>query len=844
MGFTRRTDAFPSQGYINQIEGVIIVDQPQPGAIQGAGEGVACCIGEFADCTYAVQVASTVGASGNISTLPQPVQIFSGADLISKLGGFDETIGEFGGSLGNGFVELRNKQFTELVVIPVNLASANGARYFRDLPVSYSQSNTTPVVPMQAASLVAGTEFRVGAGRIRVAKTVNFTALAAIATGLGGSIETGSAAVTQPFNSGDAAAKVWQVEAVGPVFTDETAGFNDPTAANFVPFPADVGGHDSIGDYVAIGYGSKFSRLQLNNTGGTAGVGGVVAWEYWNGTTWAALSNVVDGTANFNHAVGNNQVVTFTSPADWAQTTLSGTAAFYVRARVTTAHSTNPVYDQGFIAGTAWSTITRPDGSTGAAVGDILVIGNNNAGAFQPLPAGGNLGAGTYRVQSTPVAGSSTIVVERLDGASFNFVTAGNVPWRLHYGSDADSAPVIVPGNAVPGGYAAADANGYTTPTRPLTDPTGAATDGDYAAGTVLSPASAPPTPSGSSWSPLANLAGRVMPGGSGGLHFQAAVQRINAPQSASLDALYNTAIAALLSEDVPAHDVNIPWAARKSTLNRNALYQTVIQASQIGVGHMAVLAPDLGVNTMLEAISSSDPGVGAIRNERVVYSWPGCVTFIPEAVNFRVKTADGNTTIDGNLDLGMDGFVASLMSVLQPELDIGQTAPPVPGLLAPVLGYQRGLNGSLGIGEYTQLKASGIAALKMDRTAGPIIQSGITTSLTSGQTDINRRRFADFIEDSVAAALQPFVKLPITEQFKASVDTEVVAFLNNLLSPDNPPAQRIVAYSFDNTAGNGTDANANGYYVITASVQMTPIAKSIIFVANVGPNVTVAATV
>ena len=148
-----------------------------------------------------------------------------------------------------------------------------------------------------------------------------------------------------------AALKVWQVDAdAGPGFSDQTTGFNDATDANFTPFPAT----EATSDYVAIGYSTKFNRVVFDNASGTAvqGVGGVVAWEYWNGTAWAALSGVTDGTSGFTAAKSDGQVLSFTAPSDWASTTLNGTAAFYIRARVTTVYSTNPVYDQGFISGT------------------------------------------------------------------------------------------------------------------------------------------------------------------------------------------------------------------------------------------------------------------------------------------------------------------------------------------------------------------------------------------------------------------------------------------------------------------------------------------------------------
>ena len=163
-GFLRRFSFFPPVEVIQQIEGVDIVDQPPPGSVQGVGTGVACVVGEFADMTYAVLVAD----DGTVTTKAQPVQIFSAQDMSDKVGGFDETLGEFGGDMGNGFVDVRNKKFASLVLVVVNLASSKGIRMWRQLPTNKSLTDPTPVVPVQAAQVLGGREFKLGVGRGRL----------------------------------------------------------------------------------------------------------------------------------------------------------------------------------------------------------------------------------------------------------------------------------------------------------------------------------------------------------------------------------------------------------------------------------------------------------------------------------------------------------------------------------------------------------------------------------------------------------------------------------------------------------------------------------------------------
>ena len=152
---------------------------------------------------------------------------------------------------------------------------------------------------------------------------------------------------TEPVNGDEAIGQVWQVDTTPTdVFVDETTDANDAGSGDWVIFTAS----EAIGDYMAIGFVEKFGGFIFDNAGGTAGVAGVVIWEYWNGTAWAALAGVVDGTTGFTIAVTDGQVLSFDVPTDWEKSIINGSAdLYYIRARITTVFSTNPVYDQGFI---------------------------------------------------------------------------------------------------------------------------------------------------------------------------------------------------------------------------------------------------------------------------------------------------------------------------------------------------------------------------------------------------------------------------------------------------------------------------------------------------------------
>ena len=687
-GFIRRFPYVPGNEVLSAIEGVAILDLPPAGSIEGSNTGIACCVGEFADMTYACAVDGT----GAVTEDVRPQQVLTAGDLLNDFGGWDETLGDFADSEGNGFVALRSKVFAGLVLAPVFLASNYGFRFWRELPLCTSTTSAIPVVPVEGAQVAAGREFRsASGGRVRLGKRVVFTALDTITTGVGGATTAAAAAATQNFT----------------------------------------------------------------------------------------------------------------------------------------------------VAGADFSAIVRPDGGIGIKKGDVIVIGNNNIGARQPLAGGGGIGAGTYRVAADAGSGSPTVLtLEQMDGTNFFFVNAATIPYRIHVSSDADSAPVFVVGVTTPGGYKASEAGGYSVPVRPLTNFAGAAVDGTWTANSALTPLSVPTALTGSTADPLSGLTGRTHI--SGAAAFTQNVQAPNAASHASIDTLYQSALARTISDLAPLAEITIIWCARTSATIRSELKSNALAASKVSKGRVAVVAPDLDTVTTANAVSDSSPGVGATRDERVTYTWPGVQISVPEAVNTRISTADGLTTIDGILDVRMDGFLASILSNLNPELNPGQAAEPVPSLMAAVRGVQRGVS-RLELNDYILLKSRGVAAVRMDRTSGPIIQSGVTSSLTSGQKNINRRRFADFIQDSAAARLVQYSKLPITNRNKDSMLGELVDFLESLLSTDNPAAQRIESYSVDPKSGNSKETLAANIYVLIAKVKMLATSDTIVLQTDVGNNVVTA---
>ena len=732
-GFTRRYTFNPGTTVITQIEGIVILDLPPPGQIQGVNSGVACLIAEFQDCTYAV----AVDGNANVTTAPNPVQVFSGADLAAKAGGFDATIGDFGGSMGNGFVELRNKTFAQLIICPVNIASSRAVRQYRKLPWNTGPGNPQPVVPMAAVTVPAGTPFLFGTQQVNSAGPVAFTGLVPYLQGTDGGVIAS---------------------------TGQTEQFQSPSGL----FGASGAGIVQVGDVIVLGGPISTASLASPTGGAFIGAADTQLFGSWTGYPASGLLLLPD----------TGEQIRYTG------VTASGTGPSFV----------------GITRG-----VNGTVGATHAA--GTTIVGINNVD--------------TYRVSA--IQGATSLLLEQQTGANFsanNSFGASGVPWRLHHASDAESGVGID-----------ANAAAYTVPARPLS--------AGVSAGQILAPQVPASAPSYNSWSPLSGLAMVTDP--TVGLVYTPAIQAANPPASASFDALYSAALTAMLSQNLPEATVTLLWASRKSANIRAGLNSNVNSESGFGVGRVCVVAPDLqSVQGTSQAVASADPGVGANRSERVIYTWPPVQTFVPEAVNFSIKGSDGKFYTNGIIDMPADGWLISVLSGINPEWNPGQAGPPVPTILSPVAGLARNAPSNLGINDYIALKQAGICAIRIDRTVGPVFQSGVTTSLVSGQTAIQRRRFADYAEDSIADALAPLAKLPATLLWQDNVTTEIDDFLQELLSPNNPALQRINDYYIDDTSGNTQALNAQGIYVWIIGIQMTPTADFVVLQFNVGNGVVI----
>lgn len=125
----------------------------------------------------------------------------------------------------------------------------------------------------------------------------------------------------------------------GGSFTNYTNDARDKTGTNDVVILPAV---PAVDDAFYVGGLTKFGQILINVT--VAGTTYVIAWEYWNGSTWSALG-VTDSSSSFH--LSGWQKITFVVPSNWSASTVFALGPYYyVRARVTIGGGTGPLAEE------------------------------------------------------------------------------------------------------------------------------------------------------------------------------------------------------------------------------------------------------------------------------------------------------------------------------------------------------------------------------------------------------------------------------------------------------------------------------------------------------------------
>lgn len=307
----------------------------------------------------------------------------------------------------------------------------------------------------------------------------------------------------------------------------------------------------------------------------------------------------------------------------------------------------------------------------------------------------------------------------------------------------------------------------------------------------------------------------------------------------AQIDAQYLIALAATLDINSVSKLTNLSWSARQSNSIRRALRQNALDASAGGCqGRLAIIRPPLGTTKTVAKSGVAEPGVGPYRDQRVVYTYPGVATNVPRIGQLGLSGGVGFTA-NGTVDIGSDGFLASVCSQLPPEENPGQDT----GFLGQVLSLESSPNAQgFQIGDYTQFKAAGICAPIVDAGQASF-QSGVTSvdpALFPQLKNIARRRMADFIQDSLGQSLKTQGKKLNKKVRRDLVSGLIRTFMRGLMGLTNPQQQRIAGFTLDDKSGNTGTSIGKGMYRLILNARTLNSLDSIVLQTTIGEQVQV----
>jgi hypothetical protein len=852
--FIRRFLFDPGNTVLLNIESVNILDLIPPASITGVGTGTVMIVGEFENGPFNTpyQLGGTNDLTTNFGSLGYTYNGVQGNNPCAVARYADMTLAaEYWN--GNAFVQLNGKQFAQLVVVRANTSVGN----VQFSPRAYV-TGTGAFRFVLFAGAVLGLD--VGAGP----QTATFSATAGTVT---------SVAATYAMSAGNTVTLGYDG---APNFT-ATFLATDTTQAAVIArinqyagfaMAATSGGQFSLTG-LQQGYQANVRVVSASGGGVLTALGLAVGTTYGTGNVANILSvtsteiNTVISTAITNTAVeidgnGNLRISKTTAAVNDYVYVTAATTALALGFTPGQFGANNGV---GFVLSSAGTYPTGTAGTLTLAIDDNFAM-QSTVNQGQPFTVTITLTAaiGAVVAAINTAAGKTIAYVDGTNQiALFGFLPGGRVNiiagtpavlTELGLALGIYTGPGL-PSGLIPAGTIVQDSTAahVMVTMQDVVFSSSGVTIGQFGApGAIQLPSAGPwPVPirhAVDNTQGLAATAGTltVVPYPPGVISV-AAVNTQNttaALTDAQIDAQYVNALNSTLDLNTVAAQVNIAYSARQSNTVRNAMRTNALNASANGCfGRMAIIRPPLGTTKQTAMLVNATPGVGATRDQRVVYCWPAANTFVP--IIGQIGTAGGlGFTSTGNVDVGADGFLASIMSQLPPEENPGQDTP----FTTAINSLESSPNAAgLMITDYIALKNAGICALRFD-SGTAIYQSGVTSvdpNVYPSLTRISRRRMADYIQDSVALLAKSFGKKLSTYQRRKALASEIRSFMAQLLNSGNPNGgQRIAGYTVDDVTGNTTTTLAMGLFRIILNVQTLASLDSIVIQTTIGEQVQV----
>lgn len=307
-----------------------------------------------------------------------------------------------------------------------------------------------------------------------------------------------------------------------------------------------------------------------------------------------------------------------------------------------------------------------------------------------------------------------------------------------------------------------------------------------------------------------------------------------------AIDLAYETAFASTIDTTKITREAVVSFSARRSTVVNRAGRQNALTTSAEGCFGRKYHARLAFGRTQSQAIADA-ADTTQFASDRVFLTYLGMAIRVPEIAVLGTAGGTGFTD-DGVILVGANGFLAFVNAALPPEENPGQDT----GLLTDVLGLEGVIpSGSttpqvLTMDSYIAFKAAGLCVPRVDQRGVVAFQSEVTTSLEEGRKTQKRRKFADFVQDTVAILLLPFAKKTATDARDAGIDSKLNAFLRGLQSKNDPNRARLKDQKLTNTTAQNPDFADRGIAARDIEVKMLNSYDSFLVNTTIGEGVVI----
>jgi len=279
----------------------------------------------------------------------------------------------------------------------------------------------------------------------------------------------------------------------------------------------------------------------------------------------------------------------------------------------------------------------------------------------------------------------------------------------------------------------------------------------------------------------------------------------------------FTSALTAIANTEGP----KIIFCADVATSQANLNAQIVTDAATVSDKIFVTWA---GVHGQTPAAEASTVGTQiTTRSDRIVWCYNSPYTIDP--------------TTGTQIQVSPAPWMAAILS--QTDVD---THPGSADNVTHTAGIRKLTNTSLSRANLITLRDAGICAFEK-LPEGFVFRSGVTTNLTSGLTEITRRRMTDYIQLSLANRLRYYVKRKNTTANRAAVRADIENFLTSLAIRD-----RIVdtlsdgspAFAIDQDGVNNANTRAQGIENVFLQVKLINHILSLALLTEIGTTVSI----